>query len=239
MTKRNAFSIGFLLFFSIIIAQSDFRDGYIITTNLDTIFGLIDNKSYYENSHFCDFKNKDKDSIIRFYPDQLLGYRYIDGKYYISEEINNQKLFLEYLINGNLDIYFLQDSKGNNHYYASKDSTRLQELNYRTGIKNINGQDKYYESKQYIGPLSYLTNDCPGLKDDIYRLNEPNHKKLISFAEKYHSLTCGNDSCIIYEKEIPRKIILCLYGGSNIFFSNISELDRKIYPSAGFTLLFQ
>ena len=79
------------------LAQSNFNKGYIITTELDTIYGEIDNSDYYSNSQYCDFKDL-KNTVIRFFPDKIFGYRFIDGKYYVSKEINGNKLFLEYLI---------------------------------------------------------------------------------------------------------------------------------------------
>ncbi|WP_157754658.1 hypothetical protein [Salinivirga cyanobacteriivorans] len=39
-------------------------------------------------------------------------------------------LFLEYLINGELDAYFYRDEYGDNHYYIEKDSLKLRELKY-------------------------------------------------------------------------------------------------------------
>lgn len=232
-------TIFILCVFTIVKAQTDFQDGYIITSDFDTIYGKIDNRNYNYNAHYCDFKKINSDSIITYFPDQLFGYRFNNGKYYLSKEFQNNKIFMEFLINGNLDIYFYQDKQNKNHYYASKDTIRLQELKYEKGIKYIDGRDRFYESKEYVGILNFFTYDCPEIKNEIPKLNEPNHKNLIEFAKNYHSLTCENEECIIYAKEIPRKIKMSIYGGTNIFFPYYTNLERKVYPSFGVNLMFQ
>jgi len=224
-------------------AQSNFLDGYIITSKSDTLYGKIDNKDYYSNSQFCDFKDFKTNTVTRYNPNQISGYRYLNGKYYISKKVNVNKiqtvLFMEYLIKGKLNIFFFQDHDVTNHYYVSKDTLQLEELTYQEGIYEFEGKQMYYQSKPYIGLLNYYTLDCPLMKDDITNINEPTHQNLINFARKYHNLTCKDEACIIYEKKIPHKIKFSLYGGSTIFFSNFSTLKQKIYPSFGFNALFQ
>lgn len=220
--------------------QSDFQKGYIITQEYDTIIGEIDNRNYYSNSQFCDFRKIKTDSIIRYYPDNLTGYRFTDGKYYVSKEVKDKRVFMEYLINGKLDVYYYQDEFGTDHFYASKDTSSIRELTYNKGIKVIDGEQMYYELKPYVWLLTYFTSDCPKIKEEILKLNEPNHNNLINFAQKYHNLTCLDDKCIIYEKKIPRKIKFRIEGGPNYFFSNVTaDLARKLYPSYGFNVLFQ
>jgi hypothetical protein len=62
-----------------------------------------------------------------------------------------------------------------------------------------------HETRPYFGLLTYFTADCAAMKKDIKGLNELGHKKLISFAEKYHNLTCPDQKCIVYEKNSPEK----------------------------------
>lgn len=226
-------------------AQANFEKGYILTSERDTIFGEIDNKDYHSNSQFCDFKRNNSDSIIRFYPDRIYGYRFINGKFYISRNIKienkNLVVFMEFLIHGQLDIYFYQDENDNNHYYASRDTSSLQELKYSEGIKEIGGKKMFYRSKQFIGVLRSCTSDCPEINDKIPKLGEPNHKNLINFAENYHNLTCKDKSCIIFEKKISHKVKLNISTGSVYYFKTIIEDSQSntAYLVYGFDLLFQ
>lgn len=238
MSRIKLTVIALVIFISKITnAQSDFQYGYIITSRFDTLYGKIDNRNYNDNAQYCDFLNSG--SVVRYYPDQIFGYRFTKGKYYISKEIGNKKVFMEFLIDGKLDIYFSQDKEGINHYYASKDTLPLQELKYEKDILVIDGEYKSYESKKYIGLLSYYTHDCPSLAKEIPDLNELNHKNLIRFAKNYHDLTCPDETCLIYEKKLPFRIKLGVYGGTNIIFKNITELEKGVYASYGFNILFQ
>jgi len=171
----------------------------------------------------------------------------IDGKYYVSKEIviDNKPtlLFMEYLINGKLSFYFRQDNNKVNHYYASKDSVGITELEYSKQTVDHDGKSWEDENRKFQGLLSYLTYDCRNVSGDIRKMNEPDHKKLIKFGLRYHNLICSDKSCIVFERKIPPKIKLEVLGGiDNYFMSIISTNGSKGFyslPSLGFNLLFQ
>ncbi len=224
-------------------SQSNFLDGFILTSEKDTLFGKIDNKDYYSNSQFCDFKSAKSETITRFYPEKIYGYRFTQGKYYVSKTIEKDekqvRIFLEYIIHGRLDIYFYLDSKNQNHFYASKDSSQIKELKYSEKTEIIDGKMMMHESKDYIGILNYFTQDCQSIKSDIPKLNELDHKKMINFASRYHKITCPDEKCQIYEKKILHKIKLNLSGGESYHFANSFSSRQKMNPLYGFDLLFQ
>ncbi len=206
---------------------------------MDTTYGLINNSSYYKNSQYCDFKTTKDEEPKRLYPDDIYGYRFIDGKFYISKTLNNEKVFLEYLIKGNLDFFYLKDKNYENLYFVQKDTLPLTALDYDKVVKTINGKTVEFETKNHIRVLSYYTNDCPELEKKITVLGKPTHKNLIAISTEYHNLTCKNGECIVYEKKVPKKILFSLYGG----MLNNTKLDdgeeERIYFPAGFQFLFQ
>lgn len=238
-----------ILLFQEVKAQKTYQDGYVLISEFDTIYGKIENKDYYQNSRYCDFINTNSTQVTRYYPDKIYGYRFSDGKFYISKniEIENTKrtVFMEYLIKGKLDIYYTQDEGFTPHYFASKDSLALQELKYNEGVKVVDGIDVFYKQKQYSGILNYLTSDCPVMKNKISEIEEPNQEKLIRFAKKYHDLTCPDKECTIYSKKIPRKIRIYSYAGPQLFLlddyypSDIDILKGEIFPSYGFNIMVQ
>ncbi len=93
-------------------------------------------------------------------PGDIIAYRFIDGKYYISREVNNKKVFLECLIKGKVNIYYLRDDYGN-HYYIDKDNMKLAELPYEEGKKYVNGKEVYYETTKHLGLLYTYMHDAP------------------------------------------------------------------------------
>ena len=228
--------------FSDLVAQSDFKDGYIFISELDTIYGQIDNKSYQQNSLYCDFRKNENDSVQRYYPKDLFAYRFIDGKYYISknikEESKDTSYFFEYLINGELDVYFLQKDLENS-YFISNDGITLNKLKYSRKIIYKDDKRMLQESNQFIGLLNYYTGEYPKLKKDIGKISIPNHKNLIKLSEKYHDLSCDGEQCIIYEKEIPRKIKFDASTSYNLTINKTFFDSQLKYPSYSAHILFQ
>jgi hypothetical protein len=85
-------------------SQFDFKPGYYITNNMDTVIGQIAVKSGSENAKACTFRENNSSSSQNFMPGQILAYRVIGDKYYISKSvtINGVKnvVFLEFQVNG-------------------------------------------------------------------------------------------------------------------------------------------
>ncbi len=239
-----------IFFFNNAFAQSEFKDAFNIVSESDTIFGQIDNKNFQKNSLYCDFRKNEKDTIKRYYPKDLFAYRFINGKYYISKNIEEETIdtsyFFEYLINGELDVYFLQTLKKNT-YYISDDGIILNELKYSNEIIEKEGKEMLYKNRQFIGLLDYYTGSFPELKTDIRSIPDPNHKSLIKLSKKFHNLACKDEECIIYEKDIPRKIIFNAsidktyllydnysfsYYNSNILFQ-LSQQNERVFIGFG------
>ena len=221
---KTAISI-FILFCITIIsnAQSDYRPGYIISNEDDTIVGKIDFRKDATMSVNCQFRSE-KGEEISYAPGDIQAYRFIDGKYYVSRQINDKSLFLEYLINGKISIYYYRDSDGD-HYYIQKDSGELTELEYRSGDQYLDGELYSTHSNKHNGILFYYMADVPELKDEISRIDAPDHRSLIHLAEDYHNKVCEDESCIIYEKK-TRGIDIGI--GVTTGFSNLADHDWYI-----------
>jgi len=190
---------------SISEAFNDFRSGYVILQNNDTLFGEIDYRNDIEMSKVCHFKKEMQNEVIKYLPKEIKGYRFINSKNFISREIKESDgkkklVFLEFLINGKLCVYYYRDINSV-HYYIEKDGENLIELPYDEGIKiGEDGLHHYYKSTKHIGILNYYTNDAPQLESEILEMKEPDHKSLIKLAKDYHKAVCGDYSCIVYVK---------------------------------------
>lgn len=201
-------------------AQQWFKPGYVLRTQTDTLYGNIEDKNYYDNSFQCRFKPHQSDSLITYAPENIFGYRIEDGKYYVSKQLQldgrDTTLFMEYLINGEMDFYFVQTGGLKNHYFAANDTIPLRELNYSKQVTTIDGKLVQQELKPYAHLLNYLTGQNQAFADDIDRINNPSHKKLIKFGEKYSTAVCPDGVCIVYEKRIPNRLYLDVTAGLKI-----------------------
>ncbi|MEN8155506.1 MAG: hypothetical protein ABFS10_01025 [Bacteroidota bacterium] len=179
-------------------AQQDFRPGYVILHSGDTLRGEINYASPASLSVTCRFRQGTE--VRDYFPHEIAAYRFEDSKYFVSKELENRKLFLEYIIKGELDIYFLSD-KGRWRYFVQKRGADLTELTYNEEEVVIEGKELLYKSKQHVGVLTYYMHDAPQLQSRINNFGQPGHKNLTELAEDYHNLVCEESQCVIYEKE--------------------------------------
>ena len=215
---------------TIVFAQNEWKPGYILKTQQDTIRGFLLNNSYNENSHGISFRVNKTEQPTTYSPKDIYGYRFKEGKFYISKYVdsNTGRVFLEYLVNGELDLFFYQDNSGDNHYYVKKEHLSLKELKYKDKIIRKEGKKYIFENNQYKGLLSYYTKETSGIKKDISGLNNVDQKSLIKFAKKYHELSCEDGECIIYGKKLKRKIFVAV-NHESLFYTGkyLEDSDTK------------
>jgi hypothetical protein len=209
-------------------AQTEFRPGYVVKSEGDTLFGQIMYRDYIKMGKECLFKKNKKSKKITFYPTDILAYRFIDGKFFVTKTVNGRPVFLEYLINGKLSMYHYRDSKAD-HYYFEKDSVPLTELPYEDIYKKDSiGKLNAKKNNKYIGLLRYYLNDAPGIQPIIENIKRLERKNLISLAEYYHNVVCDGEKCIVYEKKFPA-FRMNIEASGGVFFDSEKYLDPKYY----------
>jgi len=191
-----------LVFVTSLFAQTDFRSGYVIKSVGDTLWGEVDYRGDKKMGEICTFRKSKGDEVTTFTPDDILGFRFINSKYYISRVLNEKKVFLEFLINGKVNIYYRRDEISD-HYYIEKEDEPLIEMPYEEVVKSKNNKNYLYKSTKHIGILTYYMKDAQDLIAIINNMRKPEHKNLIQLAEKYHNEVCDGEKCIIYEKKLP------------------------------------
>jgi hypothetical protein len=227
MVRVMCLLIGLILFSAIAEAQNNFKEGYLIKNNGDTLYGDIRGGNQNSMSSSCVIK-LNNGQILNFLPNEIRSYRFIDGKYFVSYniEINDapKNVFLEFLVDGIADLY-LYSNKGSFHYYIQTDSDSLIELKNTTQeVKTHNG-NYIREKKEYISSLKKAFVDSPEIYSDIDR-TFLNHKQLISITEKYHNSVGTEYDCIIYNKSIKPNISLGITGG---FVNSYVSFNAKEY----------
>lgn len=187
-----------LLFFVVASAQSNYKEGYVITLQGDTLWGEIDYRGNHTMRNICRFKQND--NITEFSPNDIAAYRFTDSKYFVSREIDGKKHFLEFLIKGELNLYTLGDL-----YYIETEDKPLVLLPYEKGkTYKKDGKEYFVKPTQLKGRLTYYTQDAPQLKSKIEKIQEPTPQNLIKIAKEYHDIVCTTgEECIVFEKKLP------------------------------------
>jgi hypothetical protein len=187
-------------------AQNNWKPGYIITNSGDTIQGLIDNRNSQSNSQRCYFREDLTGGMKVYEPQDISGYRYVEGKFYISKlvpfEGSDKRVFLEYVINGGVDIFHFKDEL--DYFYIEKDG-KMYELKNSIVTRKTEGtafeaeKNVELEKKEYIGVLSALLSEA-NMQQKIIN-SRLDLKSLKNIAKEYHDRVCAGETCIIYEKE--------------------------------------
>lgn len=213
MNSRGLLFYGFWMINGILHAQSDFRPGYIINLDGDTIHGTIDYRGDHLMGEICRFDAADSDGIIIYSPQDLIAYRLDDGKYYVSKEVNSRSVFLEFLIEGKMNVYYLRDKRGE-HYFVEKEGTGIAELPYEEAIRYKDDKPYAFHTRNHIGLLRYYMQDAPAMQSRIANMGKPSHDNLTKLAKDYHNIVCKDESCVIYVKKEPFvKVNLEIIGG--------------------------
>ena len=206
----------FLLLISTIYAQSNYRPGFIITLQKDTVYGVIDYRSDKINATRCVFLPQDNsgDKPITYHPFDILGYRFTDdGKYYVSKNVELQygipkPVFLEYLLQGMKSLYYYETEDDIPVYFV-EDHNTLVKIDAPKLSRQTTSMQFKDQTDRYIPLLHYAFKDCPSLAPKIDRARF-NRKEMMRITKEYHYAMCtSNEECIEFEaKEDKRSIQL-------------------------------
>lgn len=229
-----------LVFFipTVLISQEGFKEGYVLLTRQDTLHGLIENNSGFKNSVACNFRKSIDETVRLFTPDDIFGYYFNEGKYYVSKEYEKQRFFYEFLIEGRLSVFLKQDKDLGNHYFIERDSLPFRELTYKSDVTvDDSGIQRVSASKTHNHLLSYYTSDYPPLKQAAMNVEKPGSSSLIRFAKEYHNATCFDVPCVIYEKKAkPVFELEFIAGASHIFLDTTGYIPGKTFGAGALML---
>ena len=232
---KNLFVIVMLIFSAnTLFAQIQFRQGYVITLTGDTLFGEIDYQDNDVLARQCRFRENPQSQSQIFTPFDIAGYRFTDGKYFISKNIDNTQYFVEYLLNGVINLYTLHDEKKATHFYIEKEGIGLNEIPYENKVLRVEDANYAFSTTKHIGILQYYMQDAGELNSQIATIKEPTRRNLLKLTENYHNVVCDSVSCIIYEKKMQRVRVnpQLIFGATHL--SGKAIPDKNLYmPTYG------
>ena len=225
------------------LSQENFRSGYIITNSNDTLHGSIQYKGARQTALKCTFRPDNTDEITDFLPGQISGYRFTEGKFFVSRSVEQNGLpgmvFLEFLIQGKANIYALRDTEGSRMFIETQKDGFLELTDPERTIHSDSGY--YYAPRKYYGKLRYMLADCPQIIPKINKVNlQP--KPMIRLAKDYHNLVCPDEACTVFERKIkPIKVGISVHAGpviKQISLGGLIDSDTRPGYSAGVSFRF-
>ncbi len=168
---------------SAVSAQVNFKPGYILTKQGDTLRGLLDERSWAKNSSDIAFRENSEAKVKNFTPENSMGFG-IGTDIYKAANVHveigpeaalvykNTTVFLKTVIDGPKSLYTFRYSDGRDRFYIGG-SSDPELLIYKKYDLVKNGQKFDGENKRFIGQLNLYLSDCPSiqkyLKEAIYR----------------------------------------------------------------------
>ncbi len=200
MFRIILFTLFVFCFFNI-SAQTDFREGFIITNQGDTVRGYLNYKESNRNFDFCEFRSSLSDRTTIYEPTDIKAYKFAGDKLLESSIINlpnqnSQWVFLEVIISGRLNLY-----KYKGEFFVKGDDNTLRHLQNEVREIVVNGTKRLQPSRKYIGMLIYLMRDCDLISQSQIEGTGLTERDLTVLVESYNQ--CGGLESVSYKENKP------------------------------------
>jgi len=236
-----------ILFLSSGVQAQFYKKGRIVTQNNDTVYGLIKDVGGIWNANYCQFKESKKSQAVKYYPNQIISYGFIDDKYYSSQRLfvdtGYRDYFFDVLLEGDVNLYYFRKYRNMSYFLQKKGGTLVGLSNEHITISHPVTNRVIYdvgyklEIHDYKDTLSSLFKDCPEIQKQI-RDFEYNRKSIVKITKEYIDLTCKKNNCIRYERDKHiSKPTVGIFSGvriSKVYFLDpvySTELETENTPS--------
>ncbi len=154
-----------LLFFAVLaisttvaVAQKDFRPGYVITLQNDTLSGEVDYRTAGSKYESCLFRRNNQ--LITYDARQINGYGFWRDRYFAAGVVEGA--FAEVLVRGELSLF-----KHGDGFFVRKSGGEVRKLESRETQMTIDGKVGMKKDLRWKGMIYYLISDCIGDPDRI------------------------------------------------------------------------
>ena len=174
-----------------LFGQSNFKDGFVITKENDTIYGQIKLQTNSMNYRSCILK--DGNGEHHYLPEQIRAYEFAGDKAFISGLVKDH--FAEVLVTGTISLYKFEEK-----FYVKKGEV-IQLLETGTQEIEIDGKTRLREDNRWRGILSYMISDCMPKSQQLTSRISLIERDLVNLALKYN--TCQGQDFTGYKTEQP------------------------------------
>ncbi len=204
----------FLITSTASFAQSDFKAGYVVLLQGDTVSGFLDDRGDVRNAQRATFRASADAEKKSYLPTDITSYQVGSRIYRAAQVIDQgqpQAVFLELINDGNLRLLYWKDSKDKDHLYVQKAEAEPQELTNEKKKVKQNGKAYIFYARAYVNTLNALTADCGGPATESLRYNL---KAIASYVGAYN--TCkGGEAYSSAKPAVKASITKSVYAGLN------------------------
>lgn len=246
MQEIRKLSLGFILLMFLCCAlsgQTDYKQGYIITNDQDSVKGFVGDSFWKSSPDFVEFKELGSSKVQKFtaFDIQAFGFDNVafesqkvsvnrifsdDEKFKATPEIeySQKRVFLENLVEGSKSLYQYKDKSGVKRYYIKEDD-KFKLLLFQEYLQVDNsGKVEKVTIKKYIAQLYVYFSDCPNFQKPIKSTNY-NKKSLFFLFKKYYKCSEVSNKPVEFRKsEFTKPVFSLIVGGSATKFKFIQRI---------------
>jgi hypothetical protein len=165
-------------------AQTDFRKGFMITHERDTVFGLANFYDGIKAYDVCQFKRTDNEESKTYSPSDIVGYGFVGDRKYASKKIvqkeDSATFFLQVLAYGRITLYRYRET-----FWVEKEGSKLTELRDDMVDRVVDGQRYSSHSNEHVATLNMLMADCDKVRKSIQKI-PLYQRQLVELVEAYN-----------------------------------------------------
>lgn len=221
-----------------VCAQINPQPGYIITLENDTIQGQIDFRLDKQHAVQCLFCAAGHTDFERYLPGEIYAYRFLNGgKFYVSREVElngqSRHVFLEYLVNGIVSLYYLDDEAGEYYFWENTENGDFKTVflaRTYSAYATVPEEGQREQRLRQLYPAYEILRKSPKVVDKLWK-SDVNKKTLTRLTVEYHEEVCTSpQACVQYEyKQNTSRLKLAFHVSAGMDYCMMvsSELEKE------------
>jgi hypothetical protein len=206
--KKNLLLLVLMLLPMIAMAQTNPKQGYIITNEGDTIRGTIDYLANDQNAKACKFMKAGESTFKSLSPLDIKGYRLAnEGIYYVSRLLNtgdiSQLQFAEFLLQGGVSLYryFYEDET----YFGivGDDGKEVVVRDDKLNEDLSSFEEKVEARRGLVQQVTSVMYKDPSVASRLWKMDFKANS-LLKVVKQYDERYCTDEVCVVFESDTKK-----------------------------------
>lgn len=221
-------ALSLLLIIQPAVAQSDYRPGYVVPSQGDTLQGLVSYRTGIQGANVIGFKQNEQATVVTYTPKDISGYGFPNDKNFQikllsqADTLASEPVFMEELVRGNITLYNYEGT-----FYVQKQDTQLHKLYITTQeYYNSSGALAKRHVNHHISTLNMLMGDCFRMLTSIERV-KLTQKNLVELVQEYNQCTSSEAQTVFKDEKPWIAVRVGVIGGISRTSLNFSAKDES------------
>ena len=189
-------------------AQTNPKQGYIITNEGDTIRGTIDYLTNEQNAKACKFMKAGESTFQSLSPLDIKGYRLAnEGIYYVSRLLNtgdiSQLQFAEFLLQGGVSLYRYFYDDESYFGFVGDDGKEVVIRDDKLNEDLSSYEEKVEARRSLVQQVTNVMYKDPTVASRLWKM-EFKDNSLLKVVKQYDERYCTDEVCVIFESDTKK-----------------------------------